>query len=57
MLELGEQGVRLSDREGSQPDADIRPVFERGASPEALTHIPTEVWLDCSGCAEERFAA
>ena len=43
----------------SHPEGDVlfRPVFERGASPEALTRIPSEVWLDCSGCVEERFSA
>ncbi len=35
----------------------FRPVFERGSSPGALAHIPSEVWLDCSGCAEQRFSA
>ena len=30
----------------------FRPVFERGQRPDALPHIPSEVWLDCSGCAE-----
>lgn len=34
-----------------------RPVFERGASPQALPRIPTEVWLDCTTCAEGRFSA
>ncbi len=34
-----------------------RPVFERGQSPQALAHIPAEVWLDCPGCVEERFTA
>lgn len=29
MVELLEEGVRLSDREGSQPDARILPVFDR----------------------------
>ena len=35
----------------------FRPVFERGTSLGALAHIPSEVWLDCSGCAEQRFSA
>ena len=35
-------------------DVLFRPVFERGASPQALPNIPTEPWLDCSDCAEER---
>jgi len=38
-------------REG---DVLFRPVFERGASPDALDHIPSESWLDCPTCAEER---
>jgi len=33
----------------------FRPVFERGTSPEALLHIPSEVWLDCPLCVEGRF--
>lgn len=43
----------------AHPEGDVlfRPVFERGASPEALPHIPAEVWLDCSGCVEERLMA
>ena len=43
----------------SHPEGDVlfRPVFERGTSPKALTHIPSEVWLDCSGCVEARFSA
>lgn len=32
----------------------LRPVFERGASPKALSTIPAEEWLDCPDCAEER---
>ena len=35
----------------------FRPVFERGASPKALSAIPAEVWLDCSDCAEGRLAS
>jgi len=35
-------------------DILLRPVFERGASPEALTSIPAEEWLDCPQCAEDR---
>lgn len=34
-----------------------RPVFERGNSPDALVRIPAEVWLDCPGCAEQRFTS
>lgn len=34
-----------------------RPVFERGKSPKALPHIPTETWLDCPECAEKQFEA
>lgn len=33
-----------------------RPVFERGASPRALPHIPAEPWLDCPRCVEEQLA-
>jgi len=38
----------------SEGDVLFRPVFERGASPDALQHIPSETWLDCPDCAEER---
>ena len=38
-------------------DILFRPVFERGASPSALTQIPSEEWLDCPDCAEERAVA
>ena len=34
-------------------DVLYRPVFERGNSPEALTKMPAENWLDCPQCAEE----
>lgn len=35
----------------------FRPVFERGKSPSALPHIPSEVWLDCTQCAEQQLPA
>jgi hypothetical protein len=38
----------------SAGDILMRPVFERGASPQALTSIPAEEWLDCPQCAEDR---
>jgi hypothetical protein len=41
----------------AEGDVLFRPVFERGQSPAALPHIPTEAWLDCSNCAEERTRA
>ena len=34
-----------------------RPVFERGASPAALPHIPAEPWLDCSECVELQYSS
>ena len=40
--------------EYQEGDVLFRPVFERGASPDALQHIPSESWLDCPNCAEER---
>lgn len=40
--------------EYDEGDVLFRPVFERGASPDALQHIPSEPWLDCPNCAEER---
>jgi len=43
--------------EHHEGDVLYRPVFERGESPAALEHIPTEAWLDCPGCAEQRFTA
>ncbi|MEM1127838.1 MAG: hypothetical protein AAGI71_14385 [Bacteroidota bacterium] len=44
--------------EAHQPgDVLLRPVFERGSSPQALDAIPAEVWLDCASCAEENVSA
>lgn len=37
-------------------DVLYRPVFERGRSPQAFPHIPSEAWLDCTDCAEQQFA-
>ena len=34
-----------------------RPVFERGASPRALPHIPAEPWFDCPRCVEQQFSS
>ena len=42
MIDLLEEGVRLSDREGSQPDAIIRPVFDRVI----LGPVPTPLLTD-----------
>ncbi|NBC15882.1 MAG: hypothetical protein GVY18_01050 [Bacteroidetes bacterium] len=33
----------------------LRPVFERGQGPNALSHLPSEVWLECSQCAEQNY--
>lgn len=30
----------------------FKPVFERGNSPSAIRHIPSEEWLECPGCVE-----
>lgn len=40
------------------PEGDIlyRPVFQRGHSPNALSEIPHENWLDCSTCVQEHAA-
>ncbi|MFQ5571159.1 MAG: hypothetical protein ACE5G0_15880 [Rhodothermales bacterium] len=40
-----------------QGEVLFRPVFERGQSPAALPHMPLEVWLDCSHCAEQHLTA
>jgi len=40
--------------EYQEGDVLYRPVFERGGSPNALQQIPSETWLDCPNCAEER---
>ena len=56
--------VRLEDDEAChscgtafhEGDVLLRPVFERGTSPRALPHIPSEQWLDCPTCAEDRFS-
>lgn len=42
MVDLLEEGVRLSDREGSQPDAILRPVFDRVI----LGPVPTPLLTD-----------
>lgn len=37
-------------------DVLYRPVFRRGNAPGALKSIPTEDWLDCPQCVEQRVA-
>ena len=32
----------------------FKPVFERGSSPSAIRHIPSEEWLECSICIENQ---
>jgi len=41
------------------PEGEIlyRPTFMRGRAPDALNHIPNELWLDCSACVENRAVA
>lgn len=34
----------------------FRPVFEKGNSPKALSKIPSEIWLDCTDCAEQQLS-
>lgn len=34
----------------------FRPVFEKGNSPKALSKIPSEIWLDCTNCAEKQLS-
>jgi len=29
-----------------------KPVFEKGNSPAAIKHIPSEEWVECSDCVE-----
>lgn len=38
------------------PEGEVlyRPTFGRGHAPDALRHIPQELWLDCSNCVESR---
>lgn len=38
----------------SKGEVLYRPVFEKGNSPEALSSIPSEKWLDCPDCAEQQ---
>ncbi len=53
-VELNGEGTCHSCGEAHrQGEVLYRPVFERGRSPRALTHIPAEPWLDCSRCVEE----
>lgn len=44
-------GCGESHREG---EVLYHPVFERGKSPNALSSIPSENWLDCPRCAEQQ---
>lgn len=30
----------------------FKPVFEKGNSPAAISHIPKEEWVECSDCVE-----
>ncbi|MDR9418216.1 hypothetical protein [Gracilimonas sp.] len=32
----------------------FKPVFEKGNSPAAISHIPTEEWIECHECVESR---
>lgn len=31
----------------------FKPVFERGNSPKAIEHIPSEEWVECQMCVEK----
>lgn len=31
----------------------FKPVFERGNSPTAIQHIPSEEWMECPSCVEK----
>lgn len=50
----GEAACHTCGEAHHQGEVLFRPVFERGQSPRALRHIPAEVWLDCSDCAEQQ---
>jgi hypothetical protein len=39
-------------REQSEGKILFKPVFERGSSPSAIQHIPSEEWVECSLCVE-----
>ena len=32
----------------------FKPVFERGNSPNAVQHIPSEEWMECPMCVEKQ---
>ncbi|MEX0723774.1 MAG: hypothetical protein WD357_11775 [Gracilimonas sp.] len=38
--------------EHSEGNIVFKPVFEKGNSPAAIRHIPTEEWVECSDCVE-----
>ena len=52
----GEASCHTCGGEHKEGEVLYRPVFERGKSPNALAHIPVEVWLDCPSCVEQQFA-
>lgn len=39
-------------KEQSEGKILFKPVFERGSSPSAIQHIPSEEWVECSLCVE-----
>lgn len=39
-------------KEHSEGNVLFRPVFERGNSPSAIQHIPSEEWVECPNCVE-----
>lgn len=40
--------------EHSKGNIVFKPVFEKGNSPAAISHIPKEEWVECSDCVESR---
>lgn len=39
--------------EQSEGNVLFKPVFEKGNSPNAIEHIPTEEWMECQTCIEK----
>lgn len=40
----------------SEGDVFFKPVFEKGNSPQAIEHTPSEEWVECQVCVESHTA-
>lgn len=50
----GKENCHSCGESHEKGDVLYRPVFEKGSSPQALPHMPSEHWLDCPDCAEKQ---